>query len=57
MAPWLKIRLQGDADLQRIMGAVDRLVYDDGIVREKVGGLLVQICSCIKYTCISLILI
>ncbi|KAK3105874.1 hypothetical protein FSP39_007585 [Pinctada imbricata] len=37
VAPWLKIHLSGEATLERIIGAVDKLVYDDGIVKEKDG--------------------
>jgi hypothetical protein len=37
VAPWLKIRLSGDPSLAQIITAVDKIVYDDGIIREKVS--------------------
>ncbi|XP_069120708.1 centrosomal protein of 70 kDa-like isoform X2 [Argopecten irradians] len=37
IAPWLKIRLAGTASVPRIISAVDKLVYDDGITVEKDG--------------------
>ncbi|XP_033731552.1 LOW QUALITY PROTEIN: centrosomal protein of 70 kDa-like [Pecten maximus] len=37
IAPWLKIRLAGTASVPRIISAVDKLVYDDGITIEKDG--------------------
>ncbi|XP_062566373.1 centrosomal protein of 70 kDa-like isoform X1 [Saccostrea cucullata] len=37
VAPWLKIRLSGDPSMTQIIGAVDKIVYDDGIIREKDG--------------------
>ena len=36
VAPWLKIRLSGDPSMTQIISAVDKIVYDDGIIREKV---------------------
>ncbi|XP_078333216.1 centrosomal protein of 70 kDa-like isoform X2 [Crassostrea virginica] len=37
VAPWLKIRLSGDPSMTQIISAVDKIVYDDGIIREKDG--------------------
>ncbi|XP_055997499.1 centrosomal protein of 70 kDa-like isoform X2 [Ostrea edulis] len=37
VAPWLKIRLSGDPSMAQIITAVDKIVYDDGIIREKDG--------------------
>lgn len=36
VAPWLKIRMSGDPSMTQIISAVDKIVYDDGIIREKV---------------------
>lgn len=37
VAPWLKIRMSGDPSMTQIISAVDKIVYDDGIIREKDG--------------------
>ncbi|XP_052699861.1 centrosomal protein of 70 kDa-like isoform X1 [Crassostrea angulata] len=37
VAPWLKIRMSGDSSMTQIISAVDKIVYDDGIIREKDG--------------------
>lgn len=36
VAPWLKLRMTGDPTVSQILGVVDKLVFDDGIAREKV---------------------
>lgn len=36
MAPWLKIRLGAEPTVAKIITAVDKLVYDDGITKDKV---------------------
>lgn len=36
VAPWLKIRMSGDPSMTQIISTVDKIVYDDGIIREKV---------------------
>lgn len=37
VAPWLKIRMSGDPSMTQVISAVDKIVYDDGIIREKDG--------------------
>jgi hypothetical protein len=36
VAPWLKIRLSGAPTISKIITAVDKLVYDDGVSTDKV---------------------
>ncbi|KAJ8307215.1 hypothetical protein KUTeg_015299 [Tegillarca granosa] len=35
VAPWLKLRMTGDPTVSQILGVVDKLVFDDGIARDK----------------------
>jgi hypothetical protein len=44
VAPWLKIRLSGAPTISKIITAVDKLVYDDGVSTDKVNSLI-----CNKY--------
>ena len=44
VAPWLKIRLSGAPTISKIITAVDKLVYDDGVSTDKVNSL-----TCNKY--------
>ena len=44
VAPWLKIRLSGVPTVSKIITAVDKLVYDDGVSTDKVNSL-----TCNKY--------
>lgn len=37
VAPWLKLRMTGDPTVSQILGVVDKLVFDDGIARDKDG--------------------
>lgn len=37
VAPWLKIRLGAEPTVAKIITAVDKLVYDDGITKDKDG--------------------
>lgn len=37
VAPWLKIRLGSEPSVSKIITALDKLVYDDGISKDKVG--------------------
>lgn len=52
VAPWLKIRLSGDPSMAQIITAVDKIVYDDGIIREKVRNEKVYYTSIVTGVCV-----